>query len=334
MSHHVLWELQRHTGAKHQILGNYLVAWFPILGSAHARVIFVDGFAGPGEYARGERGSPLVALDAARMHRDRLSDRELMFLFVEEDRERHQHLEGVIAAKQAAGEIPENFHYVARHGTFADEAESLLRSLHRNPSAPTFVMIDPFGVKGVPYQVICELAAYPRTEFLISFMYESVDRFMSTDQFEPHLDALFGTQEWRRALEVENTAERSAYLHDLFVRQIRAAGLEYARSFRMIDDGGRTEYFLVFATHSLKGLEVMKNAMWSVDPSGTYRFSDTTNPDQMVLFQLEPDFEQLRSSITRRFAGQTVSIQAIEDFVVAETPFLKRHLRKSALAGC
>ena len=109
MSHHVLWELKRHTGAKHQILRAYLAAWFPILGSAHGRVIFVDGFAGPGEYMGGEPGSPLVALEAASVHRDRLSRRELMFLFIEEDAERHEHLEGVIAAKQAAGEIPANF---------------------------------------------------------------------------------------------------------------------------------------------------------------------------------------------------------------------------------
>ena len=265
MSHHVLWELKRHTGAKHQILRAYLSAWFPILGSAHGRVIFVDGFAGPGEYTDGEPGSPLVAIEAASVHQGRLSHRELMFLFIEEDAERHEHLEGVIAAKQAAGEIPTNFHYRALHGSFAEVVGGVLNSLGRNRLDPAFVMIDPFGVKGIPYELIQRLAGYPQTELLISFMYESIARFLSTTEFEQHLDSLFGCPEWRQALSISDPARKATYLHDLFRQQLEAAGMDHVRSFKMIDEGGRTEYFLFFATHHVKGLEVMKDAMWSLE---------------------------------------------------------------------
>ena len=66
-------------------------------------------------------------------------------------------------------------------------------------------------------------------------------------------------------------------------------------------------------------------------PSGGYRFSDTTDPNQMVLFQLNPDFEQLRGPIESNFAGRTVGIEEIEDFVVVSTAFRKAHLRKNVL---
>jgi len=45
-----LWELDPHTKAKHEILGRYLAAWFPILGTYHSRIVYVDGFSGPGRY--------------------------------------------------------------------------------------------------------------------------------------------------------------------------------------------------------------------------------------------------------------------------------------------
>ncbi len=56
------WKLEPHTAAKHEILRQYLNAWFPILGSQHERVVFLDGFAGPGIYEDGEPGSPIIAL--------------------------------------------------------------------------------------------------------------------------------------------------------------------------------------------------------------------------------------------------------------------------------
>ena len=57
----------------------------------------------------------------------------------------------------------------------------------------------------------------------------------------------------------------------------------------------------------------MKNTMWSVDPSGGYRFSDATDPNQRVLIEPEPDFSQLSSSVLDEFTGQTVGIKEIED---------------------
>jgi three-Cys-motif partner protein len=60
------WELAAHTAAKLEILEAYLRAWFPIVGRGRDfdRIIYIDGFAGPGRYKGGEDGSPIVALKA------------------------------------------------------------------------------------------------------------------------------------------------------------------------------------------------------------------------------------------------------------------------------
>jgi three-Cys-motif partner protein len=46
----VVWPLDPHTHAKHVILRSYLGAWFPILNKYNGRIVYIDGFAGPGEY--------------------------------------------------------------------------------------------------------------------------------------------------------------------------------------------------------------------------------------------------------------------------------------------
>jgi three-Cys-motif partner protein len=62
-----IWNAPPHTIAKIEMLRAYLVAWFQILGRSRPGqdLLYVDGFAGPGEYLRfstrclerGERGA-------------------------------------------------------------------------------------------------------------------------------------------------------------------------------------------------------------------------------------------------------------------------------------
>lgn len=66
--HATTWPLEPHTSAKHEIMRRYLGGWFPILGSAHRRIVFIDGFAGPGVYDHGQHGSPVIALNTLLNH--------------------------------------------------------------------------------------------------------------------------------------------------------------------------------------------------------------------------------------------------------------------------
>jgi three-Cys-motif partner protein len=60
-----IWDLEPHTAAKHEILRRYVQAWAPILSQGNfPHLVFVDGFAGPGRYSKGEEGSPVIALKA------------------------------------------------------------------------------------------------------------------------------------------------------------------------------------------------------------------------------------------------------------------------------
>jgi three-Cys-motif partner protein len=93
-------EKEPHTEAKHKILDRYLKAWFPILGSANKRIIYLDGFAGPGEYYGGEDGSPIIALKIAKDHKLRdhrlLQNTDIIFYFIDKNKTYCEHLEGKI----------------------------------------------------------------------------------------------------------------------------------------------------------------------------------------------------------------------------------------------
>ena len=58
-----VWPHDEQTRGKHLVLRSYLDGWFPVLGSWNKRLLFIDGFAGPGEYDQGEPGSPVIGLD-------------------------------------------------------------------------------------------------------------------------------------------------------------------------------------------------------------------------------------------------------------------------------
>jgi three-Cys-motif partner protein len=66
--HPTIWSAAPHTIAKIQILKGYLQAWFAIMGRIARRqdLLYVDGFAGPGEYTNHATGSPIAAAVASR----------------------------------------------------------------------------------------------------------------------------------------------------------------------------------------------------------------------------------------------------------------------------
>jgi len=251
-----LWPLEPHTRAKHEILRRYLEAWTAILSLGRFPVIaYVDGFAGPGAYAGGEAGSPIIALNAALQHADRIpTTTTLLFLFIEKDEERAEHL------RKRVGDLklPKNFHTKIVSAAFEEGFRTHLLDFYtrdQRPLPPTFAFIDPFGWSQTPFELVKTILSFPNCEVLINFMYEEVNRFVSHPDHPTTFDRLFGTDRWRQVIQVHDKIGRKAFLHDLYVTQLREqAGTRYVRSFEMRNDKDVTDYFLFFATNNRKGV--------------------------------------------------------------------------------
>ena len=144
-----LWELEPHTGAKHAILRRYLGAWFAIMGMTNPRIVYLDGFCGPGRYKGGEDGSPLLAIKLALEHHQKNNLHEVTFLFVEERKDRVEHLKTELSGLA----VPPSFNISVSHNQFDSTLSGLLDYLDTKGAkmAPAFAFIDPFGFKGAPF---------------------------------------------------------------------------------------------------------------------------------------------------------------------------------------
>lgn len=329
---HTIWPLDPHTKAKHVILRKYLNAWLPKITKWNGKVIFCDGFAGPGVYANGEDGSPIIAIKTLLEHsyRDRVRA-EIKYLFIEERRDRCDSLRNAVNQL----ELPKSVDVWIINSTYAEAFSDLLDDLDKEESklAPTFAFIDPFGVKGVPLDIIRRLMAHRGCEVLVTIMVGYLHRFIASPEFEPHCDELFGTDQWRAARELAGST-RESFLRRLYQERLLAkdgVGARYARYFTMKNERNVTIYDLFFATNHPAGIDAMKEAMWNVDQSGGYTFSDATNPDQETLFTADPNWGQLVDMLAQRFGNAAVPWSAVEE-AIRHTPFraLKTPLKKLA----
>ena len=213
--------------------------------------MFIDAFAGPGEYLDGEPGSPVIALRALIDHRaESQIHSEVIYRFIENDVARCEHLEAVLAG--FAAELPPRCTYEVINSTFDETLTEVLDRIdeQRTRLAPAFVMIDPFGVSGTPMNTIKRILTNPKSEVYVSFMFREINRFAGHPSFESHLDDLFGCLEWRQGRGLTDSNARKEFFCQLYKRQLKQNGAEHVLRFELFE-GGRLVYVIFFGTNGL-----------------------------------------------------------------------------------
>lgn len=322
-----IWQIEPHTRAKHEILQNYLKAWFPILSKWSGRIIYLDGFAGPGVYSGGEFGSPVIALKTAVEHKLRERFKEIVFFFIEKDSRRAKVLTEVL--RKQFPSLPSNMKYIVKGAEFAPTLEQVLNEIEKRDAklAPTFAFLDPFGFSGLPMKLIGRMMSYDKCEILVTFMVGFVNRF--NDEFrEDALNELFATDEWKKIRQIMDPEKRIRFLLDLYEKQLKdVGGARHVISFEMIGHHNQPIYYAVYGTKHWRGLEVMKEAMCKVDRRKTYRFSDLTDVNQTYLLDYgveEKWVPEVAELVYNRFKGKMVNESVIHEFVVTNTRYIYR----------
>lgn len=324
MSKDVLWTRPAQTECKHEVLRRYLSGWFPILGTSARRLLFVDGFAGPGEHVEGQAGSPLVALDCVQNYyrSKRMDGVSVNFLLIEKDPRRAAHLRQCIRDRPSVRGMT----VIALPGDFDSNTSRLLNavdSYHRRLS-PSFWLLDPFGVKGVTMEMIGRILSNPKSEILVSHMDVAIRRFSKTRDFAKSLTALYGTDDWRRSIEIRGDRDRKHFLHALFTEQLKKHGARFVVRFELWNRGTHV-YTMFFATGHEKGCNLMKEVVWRLQPDGTYRLRSESH-GRRPLF--DPVRVALGQELRDRFGRSMTRIAHVEEFMMGdETKFHKGHLR-------
>ncbi len=338
------WPADPHTLAKHAILQRYLQAWFPILtrqastlarqyGNVSGReILFIDGFAGPGEYTNGKEGSPLIALKAALDHPISFP-MPVRMLFIEERKDRFEHLQRVLAPHLVRARQSGNIRAVdPLPGDCDSVLNTLLDDCARKGIAfgPALAFLDQFGYGAVSMALISRILRFGQCEVFSYLDYKDMNRWIGDPTKASAFTRAYGGEEWRGAVDLPER-ERRKFLLDQYkcaLKDPNRGKAAYVTSFSMFDKNNQPLYWLIFCTNNLRGLEEMKKAMWAVDKTGEFRFSDEDNPSQLRLFSESFDQAWLAEELATRLAGKTMSVYTIKEYVLTDTPC---YLFKTAL---
>jgi three-Cys-motif partner protein len=328
--------MKDHTRAKHRILEEYLKGWFPIL-SKFKRILYLDGFAGSGEYDDGSVGSPIIALRVANDHILKL-EADINFFFIENHTKRCNYLESKLDQlyqKTKDGKYAKlrpNFTVQVIEGEFNATMNNLLSGIQTN-LIPTMAFIDPFGYSDLNLDVLSNILRFDQCELLITYMVGFLDRFV----FEGgHIESI------KKLLDLDDTdLQRIRSIEDNKVREqgwlvmlierlenkarrlMRQPTEIYHLAFEVRDQGNRILYHIVYLTKSQKGLEVMKEAMYRVGSGGELRFSDYNfDPNQKSILdysQEKPWIHDAAAKVYDHFKGKNARPSDVEEFVIKRT---------------
>jgi hypothetical protein len=251
-----------------------------------------------------------------------------LYLFIEEDERRVAHLRDELGRLS----LPPNVHVRTEHGRFEATLGAVLDEIRpRHVLVPTFAFIDPFGYSAASMSLTGRFLNFPRSEALFFLPLSFIHRFIGRAGQEAALTALFETEDWREAIALEGD-ERRAFLLSLFQRQLQHQGqVKHVTSFQLVTKDGN-DYRLVFATGHERGLELMKRAMWSVDPIAGARYVARTDTGQEVLFQSTVDTDPLLAELLNAFGHQWFTVSDAARVTLFRTPFLHdKHLKRPTL---
>ncbi|MHC5015510.1 MAG: three-Cys-motif partner protein TcmP [Planctomycetota bacterium] len=332
-----IWPAAPHTLAKHRILEKYLQAWMAILSRQSSRVprgskelLYVDGFAGPGVYEGGEPGSPVVAIRTALDHKASLPV-PVRFVFIEYDTKRFESLTAEI--EKLSAEITAS-NQIADIECYRGDCSTILAAYvervaaERRKFGPAMVFLDQFGYSQIPIDLVAQILRWPQCEVFSYLNWDHLNRYLTDLPKAGGITAAFGSDVWAQAKSMPAASRRSFLLAEYRRALKERAHAKFVLDFAMYDENDNLLYWLFFCTNSLRGIEEMKRAMWQVDTTGSFRFSDKDDPNQLLLLR-GCDDEWLANELATRLAGRTMTVEEVKAYVLCETPC---HLFKKAVA--
>jgi len=258
---------------KHKLLESYLQKLFLIVGSGSKRealeICYVDCFAGPwGDDSEGmETTSIAISLRTLDGCRQELAKQGLRItmraMFIEKDRKAFGRLKTYL--DQSA---PAEVQVSCLCGDFVALRQDILT--WTGDKAFAFFFVDPMGYTEASVEIVAPLLGRPRSEILINFMYNFLNRTMSNPAFEADMKKLVGQ---RLDLAGLNSEEREGLILDTYRENLKRCVPKqggkyvprsaYVRVMHPTDD--RPWYHLVYITSHPKGIIEFMTVSETVD---------------------------------------------------------------------
>ena len=248
---------------KHTLLKSYLEKLVLIIGMSAKKlgkveICYVDCFAGPWGSDDEDLDGTSIALSLKTLAacKQKLAslgvDARMRALYIEKDKSAFKKL-STFLAERATSEVEHD----CRHGDFVDLRSDIL--IWCGNSAFTFFFVDPKGWTPIVIDVLEPLLKRPRSEFLINFIYDFINRTMSIPAFEADMRQLL-----RRSVNVKgmSPSERETALLGAYRDGLKACVPSGRGEYRartayvgvMHPSQERTKYHLVYLTSHHTGV--------------------------------------------------------------------------------
>jgi three-Cys-motif partner protein len=177
-------------------------------------------------------------------------------IYVEQGKARYNRLKAYLDSNCPSGIKPFSI-----RGDYAEKVDEILSLCGGNSFV--FFFIDPFGWTDVSIPRLDKLLRRQKSEFLITFMYDSFMRFVGKPELRSRVSEMLGSlsdDEYQEMCRLQSK-EREKFIVRRYREQLMAAmgpdGQNRARSYHAVikdKDKERTKYHLVYGTRHPKGI--------------------------------------------------------------------------------
>jgi three-Cys-motif partner protein len=270
------YEGREHSLIKHELLKGYLEILLCIVGvSGVKEFTYVDCFAGPwGDESESLSGTSIaISLEILAKVRKTLAETHSIYgtkfraIYVEENKKRHKRLTEYLQSN-----CPDGIEWSALHGDYSGKQDEILQLCGGKSFA--FFFIDPKGWLDVGIPKLTKLLQRPKSEFLITFMYDFLNRAIGMSDFRTQVSQMLGDLSEQDYQEMDRLSaqERADWVVRKYREQLKIAmgpdgGLP-PRPFHadvLHKDKNRVLYHLVYLTRHHKGIVKFAEASEKVD---------------------------------------------------------------------
>ncbi len=316
---------------KTRIVVKYFWSWakviIPTAKRSKNKIGYVDLFAGPGIYEDGTESTPILVLKKAAEDNDIRN--MLVSIFNDIDSDHVQNL------RDAINSSPEISMLKRKPSVINTEVdEELAKVFESMKTIPTLFFVDPFGYKGLSIQLINSFVRNWGCDCIFFFNYNSINRSITIDAVEAHIDALFGKAraDELRSLPPMESSDRELSIIKAISESLTENAGEFVLPFRFRDERGtRTSHYLIFVSKDRRGYEIMKEIMAkesSDSEQGVPSFEYNPAPyRQTFLFGDSRPLDDLADMLLTNFEGRTLTMKHIYDQHNVGTRYIKKNYK-------
>ena len=325
------WKYEEQTRIKHSVLNYYFPQWLRILGSYNRNLNYIDGFGGigayhnqedinKGKYASKIYGSPIFSIKAINDFKQKKKNLNVNVVIIDIDENNLKNIKKVLSYEKI--DISKNINLIK--GDFDKKINKVLDKVKN--LAPTLFMIDPFGYSQIKLKTIKRIMEHEKSEVLLNFMYNAIQRWVKYPRLEEHFNNLFGCKHWKKYAG-GRTEEKEQALVDLFRFNCKEfAGFVYP--FRLRFPNKEMPYYYLFhLCNHRKGCILMKDSFAKFN-MGDLEYKGEIGKQLSLDLFADEDKQDWEEYLFTNFAEFTIPYGKLLDLIIDLIPCREREFKK------